>query len=413
MTALTSREQSSPVSTLARVPSTREALLGETEPWRVSIYQTVRRILDEVEAAAPWRLLYYPPDDAATFRQMVTALIEVVSAIPSRIADLLDRLQAEGWRDKSSLAETRFYFTGIHGMIERDLDRLDEKAAALLQGSGEASLERRQSLCELAADLKGKYSSALMGATASIVSGGRWNGVEVEPILFPEKAEEFSRNAILVQRLDEIVGLIRRLSAEVPFVELKRAWSEGRQVDLYALADLTVLRGQLGHLLQENHRRALYSGDYHEIRRRELRFSQVLNRLEAVHAEIWRRSGSRGGPEKAYRELIVLLEQVAAMVDVEILRQLVGDRVVRDTRSKIEASASRGSAAASADHLVALLADDDMKMFLELLRGAVSRRASLLVSKSEPDRRPLAPEPMEVREAPVELEAEAEISAVV
>ncbi len=413
MDTLRSRETAVPLPEFETAPGTREALLRATEPWRRKIYQEVRRILDEIEAAAPWRLLYYPPDDAATFLQMVSALMEVASAIPSRLGALLDQLQDEGWQDHTSIAETRFYFTGIHGMIEHDLSRLDDQAGVFLRSGSEPSLEQRQRLCELAADMKGKYSSALMGATASIVSGGRWNGVEVEPVLFSEKAEEFTRNSMLVEQLDDIVGLIRRLPTGIPFLELKRAWTEGRQVDLYALADLTVLRGQLGHLLQEENRRALYSGDYHEIRRRESRLSHVLNRLEAVHAELWRRAGARGGPEKAYRELILLLEQVAAMVDVEILRQLIGERAVRDLRAQVEKAASGrpvrvpdGSQAASRDpveheHLVSLMGDDDLKMFLELLRGAVSRRASLIVVKAAA---PAAAsrEAVEVREKPPE-----------
>lgn len=410
MNTITSKEADARLPKFATAPSTREKLLAATESWRREIYLEVRRVLDEVEAAAPWRLLYYPPDDAPTFLRMVDALIEVVSGIPGRLGGLLDRLRKEGWEDNAAFVETRFYFTGIHGMIEHDLGRLQEQLEIFSGSDLQPNLEQRQRLCELASDLKGKYSSALMGATASIVSGGRWNGVEVEPVLFPEKADEFSRNSLLVERLDDLVKLIRRLPTEVPFVELKRAWSECQQVDLYALADLTVLRGQLGRLLQEENRRALYSGDYHEIRRRESRLSQVLNRLEAVHAELWRRSGSRAGPEKAYRELILLLEQVAALVDVEILRQLIGKKAVRDLRARVERSAASSQVGSQSnsqeEHLVSLMGDDDLKMFLELLRGAVSRRASLLVAQ-----RPVRPaahavERLEVRETSTPKEAE-------
>lgn len=402
MKTLTSREANAPLPRFAPAPSTREELIAATESWRRAIYREVRQVLDEVEAAAPWRLLYYPPDDAATFLRMVDALIEVVSGIPGRLGELLDRLRDEGWKDDTAFVETRFYFTGIHGMIEHDLGRLQEQTEIFSHSDAQPNLEQSQRLCELAADLKGKYSSALMGATASIVSGGRWNGVEVEPVLFPEKAEEFSRNSLLVERLDDLVDLIRRLPTEVPFVELKRAWTDCEQVDLYALADLTVLRGELGRLLQEEDRRALYSGDYHEIRRRESRLSQVLNRLEALHAELWRRSGSRAGPEKAYRELIVLLEQVAALVDVEILRQLIGEKGVHDLRARVERSAASSQGASQGEsreeHLVSLMGDDDLRMFLELLRGAVSRRASLLVAQHPPRHEARAVEPLEVRE---------------
>ena len=56
-------------------------------------------------------------------------------------------------------------------------------------------------LCEIAADLKGKYASAMMGAAASLVGQGLYNGVELEPVLFLEKAEEFHSARELVERL--------------------------------------------------------------------------------------------------------------------------------------------------------------------------------------------------------------------
>src|SRR5262249_48132849 len=140
-----------------------------------------------------------------------------------------------------------------------------------------------QLLCELAADLKGKYTSSLMGAAANLIGEGVWDGVELEPVLFPEKAEEFRQTKELAVALREAIAAIRPLPEQIPSADLLERWQRGRRVDQYALADLATLRGKIGRLLRERSRRALYSGDYHQISRREVLLSARINELERLH----------------------------------------------------------------------------------------------------------------------------------
>ncbi len=59
-----------------------------------------------------------------------------------------------------------------------------------------------------------------MGASSSLIAGARWNGVEIEPVLFPEKAEEFDRNRRLVETLAEVTEAITNLLHQIPLAGL-------------------------------------------------------------------------------------------------------------------------------------------------------------------------------------------------
>lgn len=365
------------------VPADREAILAEAGTWGRDVFKLVRGIVDDLDAAAPWSHLYYAPDEADAFFSMQGALIWVVEEIPQRVRATLDNMAGNDSRSPMSLKEIAAYFDGILSLIRRDLQLLKNR----LEGRGKNGLKigDREFICELAADLKGKCCSALMGVAARVVAQGRWPGIDIEPILFPEKAEEFRRSERLQDALGSIVALIRRLPEEVPFHSLIERWLSCRRVDLYALADLLGLLGTLGQLLKERYRRALYSGDYHRIRERERSLNVRVSELLTLHRLTW--SGSLGEEQTTvYSRLVQLTLEVVTIIDADLLRGLIGE--ARFAHLRNVASASVGvhngrvdpASTTVADYLtplVKLLGDDDLRTFLEMLHGNVLKRASL------------------------------------
>src|SRR5687768_18602543 len=108
---------------------------------------------------------------------MTAALLGVVEQIPMRTRELIALLSLVAPDDETrqTLEDAEFYFSGIHSMCAHDVRRL----RALLEPFTQPGVEppppaQRNFVCEVAADVKGKYASALMGATASIVAEGSW-----------------------------------------------------------------------------------------------------------------------------------------------------------------------------------------------------------------------------------------------
>jgi hypothetical protein len=373
---------------LASPPATREAVLGRVGTVKRGVYTLVRQCVDDFEKAAPWQLLYYPPEDPAGLLALSGGLITAIKVVPKKVEVLLRALPAESGRDEPAREDIGFLLHGIHRMVAHDVKRLEGALAALRERAAASplSLEEGQRLCELSADLKGKYSSALMGAAASLIGEGQWNGVELEPVLFPEKAEEFRCTRELVTSLLDAVAAIKQLPEQVPFAQLVERWQQGARVDQYALADLPSLRGKLGRLLKERSRRALYSGDYHQISRREVLLSERINELERLHQQTWATHGAGAPPDLApvCARLVQLTYEMAAVLDAQILKALLGEKKVNGLRGR--AVTAKGQSlnppAEGVDALVPLLAEDDLRIFFEMLLTAVQRRASLSVHEA-------------------------------
>lgn len=405
-------ETLSPAAAAARLgppPATREEILGQVGLARLAVYDLVRTGVDEFERVAPWRVLYYPPEDHAAFVGILTSLMELIEGIPKRVAGAMSKVPkgAPASDDEPTREDIRFMFSGIHHMVAHELKRI-EAILAPVRERGSATADERQLLCELSADLKGKYASSMMGAAASLIAQGLWNGVEVEPILFPEKAEEFRNTRELVDLLKEVSDAIKQLPEQVHFKELMDGWQQGRRVDQYALADLPSLRGKIVKLLKERTRRALYSGDYHQISRREVLLSERINEMETLHQRTW--STDHGGQDLAptFARLVQLTLEMACVLDVTILKDLIGDKKVEGLRARVTSAKTRPVSTASTpgaglDSLIPLLAEDDLRIFLELLLGAVMRRASLTVTMREaepaPPPAPISPPPPQVQAA--------------
>jgi hypothetical protein len=382
----------------AAPPVTCAEVLARLGPVKKAVYVWVRDSVDELEQAAPWELLYYPPEDPDALLAMIGGLVVTIRGVPERV-DLLLREVPTG--ETGSAEPTReeigFLFHGIHRMVAHDLKRLDTHLGTVRDRGMAAppTPAEGQLLCELAADLKGKYASSLMGAAANLIGEGVWDGVELEPVLFPEKAEEFRQTRDLAVALREAIAAIRALPEQIPLADLLERWRQGRRVDQYALTDLASLRGKIGRLLKERSRRALYSGDYHQISRRELLLSARINELERLHQVTWSPRGTAPDLAPVFAGLAQLLLEMAAVLDADLLKSLIGEKKVNALRGRAASAAGKKSPGREAgagaetglDALVPLLAEDDLRIFFEMLLAAVQRRASLTV------REPAAPPP--------------------
>jgi hypothetical protein len=386
-------------------PATREAALAQIGAVKKAVYALVRQGIDDFERAAPWDLLYYPPDDADALLAMVGGLVVTIKGVPKKIDSLLRKLPAGeagpgGHAGEPTREDVGFLLQGIHRMVAHDIKRLEGVLAPVRDRGAIAppTLDEGQRLCELSADLKGKYASALMGAAASLIGEGQWDGVELEPVLFPEKAEEFRFTRELTTSLGDAVLAIRQLPEQVRFTEIVERWRQESRVDQYALADLATLRGHIGHLLKEGSRRALYTGDYHQISRREVLLSQRINEIERLHQATWAPETTEDlGP--AYARLVQLTLEMAAVLDANILKSLIGEKTVNGLRGR--AAAPKGPPKGlpprpdddGLDSLVPLLAEDDLRIFFEMLLTAVQRRASLGVREAAPPAAAPVPSP--------------------
>lgn len=403
-------------------PATREEILSQVGPSRIVVYEMVRGSVDDFEQTAPWRLLYYPPEEPEAFVAFLDDLLALIQGIPKRVAAALARIPkvppkqaAAESDDEPTREDVRFMFSGIHHMVEHELRRVEKLLEPVRErcrdGGPGASVtpDERQLLCELSADLKGKYASSMMGAAASLIAQGLWNGVELEPLLFPEKAEEFRNTHELVDLLQEVTAAIKQLPEQVRFVELVSGWQRSIRADQYALADLPSLRGKIAKLLKERTRRSLYSGDYHQISRREILLSERIHELETLHQKTWSTTEHGGGQDLAptYARLVQLTLEMAAVLDVTLLKALIGDKKVEGLRARVMAVKNRPAPTASTpgqglDSLIPLLAEDDLRIFLDLLLGAVMRRASLSVTmrQAEPEAPPPPPPPPPPKQVP-------------
>jgi hypothetical protein len=372
-------------------PATRDEVLARVGPVKRAVYVLVRQCVDDFEKAAPWELLYYPPDDPGALLAMVGSLVTAIKVVPKKVDVLLKKLPAGESGNEPTREDIGFLLHGIHRMVAHDIKRLEGILAPVRDRGLDAppTLDERQSLCELSADLKGKYASALMGAAASLIGEGQWNGVELEPVLFPEKAEEFRCTRELIVSLREAVAAIRQLPEQIPFPQIVERWRGGARVDQYALADLPSLRGRISRLLKERSRRALYSGDYYQISRREVLLSQRINELERLHQQTWavHPPGSGEAPDlgPVYARLVQLTLEMAAVLDANILKTLIGEKKVNGLRGRMAAGGAAGKPAGDGlDALMPLLAEDDLRIFFEMLLTAVQRRASLSVQEPAP-----------------------------
>ena len=375
--------QSPTLATSAEVDSehpTLETILAEVGDVEKAIYHLVRSRLDTLEKAAPWDLLYFLPDNPKALLTVLSSLLETVEEIPVEVSKLLKGLGNLPESDGEILEEIAFFFAGVHEMASHDLGRLHERLTPFLDEVSFPRLEQQTELCEIAADLKGKYASAMMGVAASILGREMGHRLDLEEILFPEKAEEFTRNEMLLEELSGVVTSMQELTEDVPFPDFLERWRHHLRVEEYALADLSILRGRLRRLLQQRHRRALYSGDYQRIKTREAELNYRLVAMEDLHQLTWKGTAKKKDLEGTFSQLVQIVLEVAAILDTNILKSILGEEAVANLRQttseEIEIARGHLPDTERRQAVAAFLAEEDLKTFLDFLYGVVRKRSS-------------------------------------
>lgn len=361
-------------------PADRSELLATADPCGRALFALVRRLVDELEEAAPWSLLFADPLDLQDLRARALRLLAIVEQTPGRIASALDAVSdpTGAALARDAREEAQFYFAALHQMTASDR-RLLGAALDRAPIPDPLSVSAGAYLAELAADLKGKYSSAMMGAAAALVSDGRWLGVEVEAALFPEKVEEQTRNRNLLAALAAADEALARLRIDFPWRTLFESWSAQREVERDALRALAGISPALQALLADANRRALFSGDYLLLRRRELLLSSRLHELEKLHLASLDRAATAPVPGSGtlHARLCQLTLELAAVLDVEMLRGLIGKESVLRLHRQRASAAALHSQAREIDPLAELLGEEDLTMFIRLLYGEVVKRSSI------------------------------------
>jgi hypothetical protein len=363
--------------------------LAEVDAHRRSVYVIARRACDEIEAIAPWQDLYAPPRDPVAAARLAAAVYSWSNALRVRIDEGIAALEAAAC-DPNFVEYVSFYLGAVATMLRPDTLRLG--TAIETARRPEATQLDAGIACEIAADVKGKGTSSLMGAAASLVAEGTWDPVATEPLLFPEKNDEFRRNHELLAAVLDVSSTLHRIRAGALIPQLSHSWAHGALPDRWALTDLGLLVAQVSQLLRPERRRALYAGDFHQLERRLRLLSARVGEVERLHAALV----DDIAEASARRQLGVLLREIAALIDSSVLSDLLPEGGLARLRSLLElskqldghvdvaAAAQRGALGPDATALLALLVDDDLNTFVGLLAANVARRVSFqLESQNE------------------------------
>ncbi len=345
------------------------------------MYLIARRACDEIEAIAPWHDLYAPPRDPVAAARLAAAVHSWSNALRVRVEEGIAALEAAAC-DPNFIEYVSFYLGAVATMLRPDTLRLG--TAIETARRPDATQLDGGIACEIAADVKGKGTSSLMGAAASLVAEGTWDPVATEPLLFPEKNDEFRRNHELLAAVLDVSSTLHRIRVGALIPQLSHAWAHGALPDRWALTDLGLLVAQVSQLLRPERRRALYAGDFHQLERRLRLLSARVGEVERLHAALV----DDIAESSARRQLGVLLREIAALIDSAVLSDLLPEGGLARLRSLLElskqldghvdvaAAAQRGGLGPDATALLALLVDDDLNTFVGLLAANVARRVS-------------------------------------
>lgn len=321
--------------------------------------------------------------------RLAAAVYSWSNALRVRVDEGIGALEAAAC-DPNFVEYVSFYLGAVATMLRPDTLRLG--TAIETARRPDATQLDGGIACEIAADVKGKGTSSLMGAAASLVAEGTWDPVATEPLLFPEKNDEFRRNHELLAAVLDVSSTLHRIRAAALIPQLSHAWAHGDLPDRWALTDLGLLVAQVAQLLRPERRRALYAGDFHQLERRLRLLSARVGEVERLHAALV----DDIAESSARRQLGVLLREIAALIDSSVLSDLLPEGGLARLRSLLElskqldghvdvaAAAQRGALGPDATALLALLVDDDLNTFVGLLAANVARRVSFqLESQNE------------------------------
>ncbi len=355
------------------MPTRHHGFVESLTPPLARLYREARATVEETERAIAWDLLYEPPEGPALaegLRRLVDSIRTFRERLHGCLIDFAPKASAA--TAGPSREDVDFYFASALRSIENDLSQLRSGLDSPDEEGATTRLQRER-LCERAADIKGKFASAIAGATAALIAPGRASSPTVEQLLFPERAQDVRRAHWLTASLRALLDSLDRIASHAPLANSVARWRNGQRADRYAFADLTVLRGQLATLLNAEGRRALFCGDYYQIRRREQLLAERVGELESIHRSSWQASDMQAARLLATElpRMQQLACEIAALIHIEQLNSLIGDAGVAALRR------SRIGESETAAPLCSILEHDDLRILLQVLQASVRKRRVL------------------------------------
>jgi hypothetical protein len=207
----------------------------------------------------------------------------------------------------------------------------------------------------------------------SLIAGDQIDQLEIEHLLFPERSDDARSARAFINTLREIRHQLDGLVEAQPFAQWISSWREQNRIDRYALVSLTRLRGALGGVLHQDHRRAVHLPDFHQLCRREALLSEKVGEIEALHCATW---STLSVPAETYGALVWRTLELAAILDVgNLLKNLIDGELV----DRLRRTECPDASFVAGDPLRRLVREDDLRTVIDLLRGSIRKRCSLQV----------------------------------
>lgn len=295
--------------------------------WR--IYESVRRILADIELRIVWEKLYDVDAEIDELLSWGLFLEDASQAVAARLRRVFDDDEPPESSAEQRPEELKDHLgwgsRQIEGSVRQSVAVLSREMVSLLTGgrrnlSDDGAFEKKRTLAMPIAEVAGKLRSDLRKLTAFLISDGLWDPDDVEMVLFPEKRAELERGRELKERLVEAMEGFQGSDERLPVSQVLRLWRSGQALGQAALAEIDLLIQGLLAMLDREARKALYVDSYY-------RLSDWIRHLEHCSEGLKEHLGN----EEVEDELI---KRIAAILDAEILAEILGEESLKEIESK-------------------------------------------------------------------------------
>ena len=300
----------------SRTPTDLTEVERSVHPLRWALYRSIKDVLDEIAGLVEWQGLYTTDAELPTYLEWGLYLEQLVPVIHTRVVSAVRKGADEG---SPVLAELEDDLSWSLGRLE---DSLRQPLGQLRQGMLMTVTARRrvqhpdevrrvkEAICGAIADVYGRLRADLRRFAAFVVAEDRWELAGLETVLFEERLEELEQGKGLKMGLARLMEAFRGGPERVPLQDIFRLWLGGEVLAIHGMADLERVVRELGDLLDEEDRVALYVSDYVRLRRWESDLQKRFNRLREDFGD--------DGRQRHW------LQEMAAILDSEILSWCLG-----------------------------------------------------------------------------------------
>ena len=306
-------------------PQTKEDLRARVSSRRWRVYETISRIIEEIEQIIDWERLYDLRGQLSEFLSWGLFLEECIPAAVPRIRQAVEDCAGADERiaepRPEELEDDVFWGTKqIEGGMQQALSVLSKEMVSHFTSrqrlADDAAEKKPKALCISIADTAGKLRSDLRRFAAFIVAGGTWDSDEIEVILFSRKMAELKEGHRLKKHLVETMEGFQGSEQRLPISDVLRLWRNGKVLGTSALVEIDTLLGSLGDVLEPTNRRALYVDSYY-------RLSEWMSHLSRCTEGLKRHLGDADFED-------ILTKEIAAVLDVDILAETLGEDTLRE-----------------------------------------------------------------------------------